>query len=113
MATSVRMGTVVRRVVPAHLACRARPPPGQLLPQGRLAEVDVSFTLIGPGQLVRLALAQFTREFTHTPGTLPAALVALRPRQAALEETFMEVTGTLQAAGRQQRTGSSPPRRSW
>ncbi len=81
------------------------------LPQGRLAEVDDSFTLIPLDHPVRLALAQLIREFTHTPGTLPATLLAPPPQQAVPEETLMEVTGTLQTTGRQRRTGTSPPRR--
>jgi len=60
-----------------------------------------------------ISLAQLTREFTRAPGILPATLVALPPRQAALEETFMEVTRGASDDRTPATTGGSPPRRSW
>ncbi len=57
----------------------------------RTAEVDDSVTLISLDQPVRLALAQLIREFTRTPGRLPATLPTMPPQQAALKETLMEV----------------------
>src|SRR6266540_7108549 len=47
-----------------------------LLPQGQLAEIDDSYTLIPLDQPARLA--QIIREFTHTPGT-PEAPAGHRP----------------------------------
>ena len=63
-----------------------------LLLRAVLALLIVSFTLIPRDQPVRLAPAQPIREFARTPGARPATLLALPPQQAALEETFMEVT---------------------
>jgi len=47
----------------------------------RTAEVDDSVTLISLDQPVRLALAQLIREFTRTPGRLPATLPTMPPNR--------------------------------
>jgi hypothetical protein len=77
---------------PGYLACRARPPPRRLPPAGPAGRGRRQLHPHPLNQPVTLALAQLIGEFAHTPGTLPATLLALPPQQAAPEETFMEVT---------------------
>jgi hypothetical protein len=84
-------GSVATDIGSLDMACRARPPPGRLPPAGPAGR--------GRGQLhphlldqpVRRVLAQLIRN-SPAPGTLPAALPALPPRQAALHEMSMQVT---------------------
>jgi hypothetical protein len=90
-ATPARTGTAAHRVVPARLACRARPPPGRLPPAGPTGRGRRQLHPHPLDQPVRRTLAQLIRN-SPTPGTLPATLPTLPPQQAALQETFVEVT---------------------
>jgi choline dehydrogenase-like flavoprotein len=67
-------------------------PPGRLPPAGPAGRGRRQLHSSAWTGQVRLAVAQLIREFTHTPGILPATLPALPPRQAALQETSMQVT---------------------
>jgi hypothetical protein len=86
-----RTGTAVHRLVLAHLACRARPPPGRLPPAGPAGRGRRQFHRHPLDQPVRRVLTQLIRN-SPAPGTLPATLPALPPQQAAPQETFVEVT---------------------
>jgi len=90
-ASPARTGTAVHRLVLAHLACRARPPPGRLPPAGPAGRGRRQLHPHPLDQPVSRLLTQLIRN-APTPGTLPATLPALPPQQAALQETFVEAT---------------------